>query len=141
MKHLEEVKEDYLTHLAEAIQIALSLIIAFFAVVIHAVFPPLFTDTASSILKGVIRRNTNRTLKDADHIQIRYNTKNEGGPLVWRVIVNNQESLASFVEINGHTYGEETIEDGVRKMNIACDGKVSWTGTKAVITTRLRSII
>lgn len=139
MKHLDEVKEDYLTHLAEAMQIALSLIIAFFAVVVHAIIPPLFTDTASSILKGVIRRNTNRNLKDADHIQIRYNTKNEGGPLVWRVIINNEEKLASFIEINGRTYGEETLEDGVRKMNMACDGRVSWIGTRAFITTRLVS--
>jgi uncharacterized membrane protein len=69
------------------------------------------------------------------HIQIRYNTKNNGGPLKWRVIVDGKELLASHVEINGHVYGESSFVDGVEKINIACDGEISWNKTNAKIIT------
>lgn len=72
------------------------------------------------------------------HIQIRYNTKNSGGPLKWRVIVDGKELLASHVEINGHVYGESSFVDGVEKINIACDGEISWNKTDAKITTANR---
>lgn len=123
--------------MAEALQTVVAILFAGVACLIHAIFPPLFETTASDILKNVVRRNTNRVLKDADHILIRYNTKNEGGPLVWRVIINGEEFPASHVEITGRTYGEESLADGSVKMNIACDGRVQWHGTVALITTRL----
>lgn len=69
------------------------------------------------------------------HIQIRYNTKNNGGPLKWRVIVDGKELLASQVEINGYVYGESSFVDGVEKINIACDGEIFWKKTDAKITT------
>lgn len=73
--------------------------------------------------------------KPVQHIQVRYNTKVGDGPLVWRVIVDGREELASSIEIRGYVYGEQSIVDGDRKMNIACDGKVYWRGTRAEIVT------
>jgi hypothetical protein len=73
--------------------------------------------------------------KPSHHFQIRYNTKNDGGPLVWRVISNGQEMLASRIEIRGYMYGETSWVDGERKINIACDGRLYWNGTDASIIT------
>ncbi len=67
------------------------------------------------------------------HIQIRYNTKNNGGPLKWRIIVDGEENLASHVEIRGYVYGEKSLVDGDEKMNIACDGNIFWHGEQAEI--------
>lgn len=69
------------------------------------------------------------------HFQIRYNTKNSGGPLKWRVIIDGKETLASHIEIDGHVYGESSFVDGDEKINIACDGKIHWDGASAKITT------
>lgn len=74
--------------------------------------------------------------KPNQHIQIRYNTKVGDGDLVWRVIIDGEEKLASSIEIRGYVYGEQSMVDGDRKMNIACDGKVYWSGTRAEIMTR-----
>jgi hypothetical protein len=67
------------------------------------------------------------------HIQIRFNTKANGSPFVWRVISDGQENLAENVEINGKCYGEKSIVDGETKYNIACDGTITWKETTAVI--------
>jgi hypothetical protein len=69
------------------------------------------------------------------HIQIRYNTKNNGGPLKWRVIVDGEELLASHIEVHGYLYGESSIVDNTEKMNIACDGEIYWDETVARIIT------
>ena len=74
--------------------------------------------------------------KPNQHFQIRYNTKNNGGPLKWRIIVDGEEHLASHIEIQGYVYGESSVVDGDQKMNIACDGKIHWRGTRARIETR-----
>jgi hypothetical protein len=73
--------------------------------------------------------------KPNQHIQIRYNTKVGEGPLVWRVVIDGEEKLASSIEIRGYVYGEQSVVDGDRKMNIACDGKVYWSGARAEIVT------
>lgn len=73
--------------------------------------------------------------KPTQHFQIRYNTKVGDGDLVWRIIIDGEESLASSIEIRGYTYGESSIVDGDRKMNIACDGRIYWNGTRAEIVT------
>lgn len=73
--------------------------------------------------------------KPNQHFQIRYNTKNNGGPLKWRIIADGEEHLASHVEIHGYVYGESSLVDGDQKMNIACDGKIYWNGTRASIQT------
>jgi hypothetical protein len=67
------------------------------------------------------------------HFQIRYNTKNNGDGLFWRVLYNGKERLASSIDISGHIYGEESWVDGERKMNMACDGRIEWLGDSAVI--------
>jgi hypothetical protein len=74
--------------------------------------------------------------KPNQHIQIRYNTKVGDGDLVWRVVIDGEEKLASSIEIRGYVYGEQSMVNGDRKMNIACDGKVYWSGTRAEIMTR-----
>lgn len=71
------------------------------------------------------------------HIQIRYNTKNNGGPLKWRILVDGEESLASHVEVRGYLYGEQSMVDGTEKMNLACDGEIYWNGTDAKVVTAL----
>jgi hypothetical protein len=73
--------------------------------------------------------------KPTQHFQIRYNTKAGEGDLVWRIIIDGEETLASNIEIRGYTYGESSVVDGERKMNIACDGKIYWHGTRASIQT------
>jgi hypothetical protein len=73
--------------------------------------------------------------KPNQHIQIRYNTKVGNGDLHWRVIADGQETLASHIEIRGYVYGESSFVDGEKKMNIACDGKIYWHGTRAEIHT------
>lgn len=71
--------------------------------------------------------------KPTQHFQIRYNTKVGEGDLVWRIITDEGEVLASRLEINGYVYGESSFVNGERKMNIACDGKIYWNGTWATI--------
>ena len=74
--------------------------------------------------------------KPEQHFQIRYNTKVGNGDLHWRVIIDGEETLASHIEIQGYVYGESSVVDGDQKMNIACDGKIYWQGTRATIQTR-----
>ena len=73
--------------------------------------------------------------KSTQHFQIRYNTKVGDGDLVWRIIIDGEEKLASSIEIRGYMYGESSIVNGDRKMNIACDGKIYWHGHRAEIVT------
>jgi hypothetical protein len=68
-----------------------------------------------------------------DKYHIRFNTLHGDTELVWRIFENDVEMLASEMLIKVPVYGEETIEFGVRKWNIACKGKAVWTGTKVVI--------
>ena len=68
-------------------------------------------------------------------IQIRFNTKANGSPLVWRIVEDGKEILAEEVEINGTSYGEKSIVNGEIKYNIACDGEITWSGNKATINT------
>lgn len=73
--------------------------------------------------------------KPNHHIQVRYNTKVGDGDLYWRVIVDGEETLASHIEIHGYMYGESSFVNGDKKMNIACDGKIYWHGSRAEIIT------
>lgn len=83
----------------------------------------------------MIKRFKEWFFKPNQHIQVRYNTKVGDGDLVWRVVIDGEEKLASSIEIQGYVYGEQSIVNGDRKMNIACDGKVYWQGTRAKIET------
>lgn len=73
--------------------------------------------------------------KSTQHFQIRYNTKVGDGDMVWRIIADGEETLASHIEIRGYVYGELSFVNNDRKMNIACDGKIYWHGTRAEIIT------
>ena len=77
-----------------------------------------------------------RWLRPYDDIILRFNTKAEAGdPLVWRVIVNGVEHLASSFDIRGHVYEVLSQERGVTKYNVGCKGRVRWKGTKAYVIT------
>ena len=73
--------------------------------------------------------------KPSEEIYIRFNTKNSGpdDPMVWRVFVNDEERLASSVDIYGWVYDKVTYENGVKKLNIACTGRIHWNGTRVEI--------
>lgn len=66
---------------------------------------------------------------------VRFNTKHNGGELVWRVFENGVEHLAKDVRIIGETYTECTEELGETKWNIACTGRLVWVDRVAVIVT------
>ena len=66
---------------------------------------------------------------------IRFNTKHNGSPLVWRVFENGVEYLAKDVRILGETFTEMTKENDDTKWNIACIGNISWKDNIATIIT------
>jgi hypothetical protein len=72
-------------------------------------------------------------VKPYQKILIRFNTKNNGSDLVWRVFIDGEEHLASSIKIQGYIYDEKTFSGGEEKMNISCLGNVKWDGTKAKI--------
>ena len=51
------------------------------------------------------------------------------------MIIDGKEALASHIQVNGYVYGEASFVDGDEKINIACDGEISWNGTSAKIVT------
>ena len=55
-KHLQEAKMTYWQHFKFANSIALSLICAVMYLVVHSIFPNLFTTTGSDILKSIIKK-------------------------------------------------------------------------------------
>ena len=54
--------------------------------------------------------------------------------MVWRVFEDGVEHLASNVRIYSTLYTETTTEYGETKWNVACDGRIVWDGTVAIIT-------
>ena len=65
---------------------------------------------------------------------IRFNTHHAGSDLVWRIFEDGVEHLASDVRIHSPLYTETTVEHGQTKWNVACDGRIVWDGTRAIIT-------
>jgi hypothetical protein len=55
---------------------------------------------------------------------IRYNTKHGDSDLVWRVFENNKEFLVKDFRITAPMYGEKTVEYGVTKYNVCCQGEI-----------------
>jgi hypothetical protein len=53
---------------------------------------------------------------------IRYNTQHGESDLVWRVFENGVEHLVKAFYITSPMYGESTVEHGVQKWNVACEG-------------------
>ena len=75
-----------------------------------------------------------RFFRPYDDIILRFNTKaDEKNPLVWRIFINGQEMLASSFEIHGFVFSVESLENGIRKFNVGCKGRVRWDESKAVI--------
>ncbi len=90
----------------------------------------------------MIQKFKNRFFKPIQHFQIRYNTKAGDSDLVWRVIADGEEKLASGIEIYGYVYGEPSIVNGDKKMNMACEGKIYWHGNRAeIITTKAPDLL
>lgn len=77
-----------------------------------------------------------RWLKPYDDIILRFNTKAvPNDPLVWRIFINGNQSLASDFEIYGYVYAIPSEYEGETKYNVGCKGRVRWEGTKAIIIT------
>lgn len=81
----------------------------------------------------MLKKIKNKIFNPSQHFQIRYNTLAGDGDLVWRIITENGEKLASSLSISGYIYGEKSFVDGERKMNIAGDGNIYWHGTHVEI--------
>lgn len=76
-----------------------------------------------------------RWMKPYDEIILRFNTKAEqGDPLVWRIFINGNQSLASDFEVHGYAHAISSEYEGDTKYNVGCKGRVRWEGTKAIIT-------
>jgi hypothetical protein len=56
---------------------------------------------------------------------IRYNTQHGESDLVWRVIENGKEYLVKNFYITVPMQGESTIENGIQKWNVVCEGSMN----------------
>jgi len=65
---------------------------------------------------------------------IRYNTHHGNTDLVWRVFENGQEHLVKHFHISVPMYSESTVENGVTKWNVACQGHMIIRDGVAVIS-------
>lgn len=67
---------------------------------------------------------------------IRFNTKHEEmkTDLVWRIFENGREHLVKNFTVNVPTYGESTVEYGVVKWNLCCQGTMTIVDDMAIIT-------
>jgi hypothetical protein len=64
---------------------------------------------------------------------IRYNTQHGETDLVWRIFENGQEHLVQNFHINVPTCGEVTLENGMQKWNVSCQGYMSINDGIAII--------
>ena len=62
MKHLKEVNENYFKHFLEALLIVFVLFAAGLLCLIHSVFPFIFTNTSSNMIKNILKRTESRKL-------------------------------------------------------------------------------
>jgi hypothetical protein len=53
---------------------------------------------------------------------IRYNTRHGESDLVWRVFENGTEYLVQNFHIETPMCGEASVEHGVKKWNVCCEG-------------------
>ncbi len=65
---------------------------------------------------------------------IRYNTQHGESDLVWRIFENGHEHLVKNFQILVPIYGESTLEQGVQKWNVACDGHMVIQDNVAIIS-------
>lgn len=66
-------------------------------------------------------------------IKIRFNTQDTDGLFPWRIFIDDEQFLASDIEIETFAQGERSIEDNVVKWNIVCFGDVKWSGSRATV--------
>ena len=64
---------------------------------------------------------------------IRYNTAHGETDLVWRVFENGVEHLVKNFEIRVPVRAESTMENGIQKWNVACEGHMRIVDGVAVI--------
>jgi hypothetical protein len=65
---------------------------------------------------------------------IRYNTRHGESDFVWRVFENGKEHLVKNFYISVPMCGESTIENGIQKWNVACEGVMNIKDDVAYIT-------
>jgi len=53
---------------------------------------------------------------------IRYNTQHADSDLVWRIFENRSEHLVRAFVITVPIYSESSLDNGIQKWNVACDG-------------------
>ncbi len=53
---------------------------------------------------------------------IRYNTRHGESDLVWRVFENGNEYLVKDFRISVPSKGSSTLENGIQKWNVECQG-------------------
>ena len=56
---------------------------------------------------------------------IRYNTEHGDSDLVWRIFKDGKQHLVSNFSVTVPVFSEMTIEDGVEKWNVACNGTMT----------------
>jgi len=64
---------------------------------------------------------------------IRYNTRHGESDLVWRVFENGTEHLVQNFYIETPMRGEATVENGVQKWNVCCEGFMTIVDNVAII--------
>ena len=53
---------------------------------------------------------------------IRYNTQHAESDLVWRIFENGSEHLVKGFRITVPMYSESSLDNGIQKWNVACNG-------------------
>jgi hypothetical protein len=53
---------------------------------------------------------------------IRYNTHHGESDLVWRIFEDGKEHLVRAFYVSVPVFGESTLENGIQKWNVACEG-------------------
>lgn len=68
-------------------------------------------------------------------LKIRFNTENTDGVMVWRVLIDGKEHLASNVNIITPSYTtKDTLEDGRVKWHISAKyDELVWNGDKLTV--------
>lgn len=65
---------------------------------------------------------------------IRYNTKHGESDLVWRIFENGNEILVKNFHITVPMSGESSIENGIQKWNVMCEGYLTVKDNVAYIS-------
>lgn len=65
---------------------------------------------------------------------IRFNHQHAGSGKVWRLFENGKEHLVEHLDIRVPMRDDVTIENGVKKWNVYCEGNLTITNGVAKIT-------